>query len=70
MTFPENNEKNRFEVAENIVGTWTLQDLQEFALRAIESDYRSDTAYFEEEFDNFRDSFEWSEELSTSMKEE
>ena len=70
MAYPENNEKNRFEVAENIVGTWTLQELQEFALRAIEADYRGDTEYFEEEFDNFRDSFEWSQELRESMKKD
>ena len=70
MQFPENNEKNRFEVAENIVGTWTLQELQEFAIRTIEADYRSDTEYFEEEFDNFKDSFEWSEELRESMKKD
>jgi len=70
MSYPENNEKNRFEVAENIVGTWTLQELQEFAVRTVEADYRSDTEYFEEEFDNFRESFEWSEQLKTTIEAE
>ena len=70
MAYPVNNEKNRFELAENIVDTWTLEDLREHAIRAIESDYRADQSYFEEEYDNFKDSFEWSVELRESIKKE
>lgn len=69
MAYPENNEKNRFELAANVVNTWSLEDLREYVIRELESDYRADQSYFEEEFDNFKDSFEWSAELRDSMKE-
>jgi len=68
MSHPENNEKNRFELATNVVDTWSLEDLREYVIRELESDYRADQSYFEEEFDNFEDSFEWSEELQATIE--
>jgi len=68
MSHPENNEKNRFELATNVVDTWSLEDLREYVIRELESDYRADQSYFEEEFDNFKDSFEWSEELQATIE--
>ena len=70
MAHPENNEKNRFELATKIVSTWDREDLEEYVLRELEDGYRVDNSYFEEEYDNFKDSFEWSEELRDSMKED
>ena len=70
MAHPKNNEKNRFELAANIVDTWSLEDLREYVIRELESDYRADQQYFEEEFDNFKDSFEWSAELRESVKKD
>jgi hypothetical protein len=70
MAYPENNEKNRFELAENIISTWSLEDLREYAIREFESDYRAEPSFFEEEWDDFKDSFEWSAELRDSMKKD
>ena len=70
MAHPENNEKNRFELAENIVDTWSLEDLKGYVIHKLEDDYRADSSYFEEEFDCFKTSFEWSEELRESMKKD
>lgn len=70
MACPENNEKNRLELAGKIVSGWSREDLEEYAMRELEDGYRVDNLYFEEEWDNFRDSFDWSEELRESIKED
>ena len=70
MLYPENNEKNRFELATNVVDTWSLEDLQEYVIRTLESDYGDGVGCFEEDWDSFKDSFEWSEELCESIKKD
>ena len=69
MAYPENNHLNRFELATKIASSWSREELEIYVARQFESDYRADQSYFEEEFDNFKDSFEWSAELRDSMKE-
>ena len=70
MPHPENNEKNRFEVATKVVSTWDVEDLRQIAVHGLIDDYQKDEEFFAEEFDNFRDSFEWSQELRESMKKD
>ena len=70
MAYPENNEKNRFELAAKIVSGWSREDLEEYVLRELEDGFRVDNLYFEGEWDNRKDSFEWSEELRESMKKD
>jgi len=69
MPYPENTEKNRFELAGNIVDTWSMEDLREYVIRELESDYRDGLGCFEEHWDDFKDSFEWSENMVEVTKE-
>ena len=70
MAYPENNAKNRFELATNVVDTWSLEDLRDYVMNELESDYRNQQDYFESTWDDYKTSFEWSEELRESMKKD
>ena len=70
MAYPDNNDDNRFELATNIVDTWTLEDLREYVITQFVDDYRHAPDIFEETWDDFKDSFEWSEELRDSIEED
>lgn len=70
MAYPENNAKNRFELATNVVDTWSLEDLRDYVMNELESDYRNQQDYFESTWDDYKTSFEWSEELHASVKKD
>jgi hypothetical protein len=70
MAFPENNEKNRLELAANIVSSWSREELEDYIIREFEADYRDGLGCFEEHWGDFKGSFEWSQELRESMKKD
>jgi len=70
MTYPENNKKNRQELAANIVSTYDTEDLREYIIRAMVNDYRDHPNDFKEVWNDFKNDFEWSEELRESMKKD
>ena len=70
MAYPENNGKNRYELASKILSGWSREDLEEYVITQFVDDYRYYPDIFEETWDDFKDSFEWSAELRDSMKED
>jgi|GEM_PF-4684340 len=70
MTYPENNEKNRLELAVKILSSWSREDLEDYIIREFNADYRDGLGCFEEHWDVFKDDFKWSEELRASMKKD
>ena len=70
MAYPENNEKNRRELVENIISGWDVEDLYKFVVDSYANDYLLNPSVFEDDWDDFKDSYEWSAELRDSMKED
>jgi len=70
MAYPENNEMNRLELAAKIVSSWSREELEDYVIREFDADYRHAPDIFEETWDDFKDSFDWSEELSASIKKD
>lgn len=68
MAYPENNKKNRTELAEKIASSWSREELEDYVAKAFYDDYYMAPDIFDETWDDFKDSFEWSEELRESMK--
>jgi len=68
MAYPENNEKNRHEVATKILSGWDREALEAYVRDALVDDYSYAPDIFEETWDDIKDSFEWSEELCESIK--
>ena len=61
MTYPENNEKNRHELASKIISTWSLEDLRDYVAAEYVDNFKHDELEFEGMWEDFKDSFEWSE---------
>ena len=70
MLYPENNEKNRRELVENIISGWDVEDLYKFVVDHYAQDYELHPPVFEDDWDDFKGSYEWSEELRESVKED
>jgi hypothetical protein len=70
MAHPENNENNRRELASKYVSTWSLEDLRDYVVKEFADNFKHDEGEFEGTWEDFKDSFEWSEELRESMKKE
>ena len=70
MAYPDNNDNNRYELASKILSGWSREDLEEYVITQFVDDYRHAPDIFEETWDDFKDSFEWSEELRESMKKD
>ena len=70
MAYPENNEKNRLELASKILSGWSREDLEVYVTTQFVDDYRHAPDIFDETWDDFKDSFEWSEELRDSIEED
>ena len=70
MAYPENNDNNRYELASKILSGWSREDLEEYVTTQFVDDYRHAPDIFEETWDDFKDSFEWSEELRDSIEED
>jgi len=70
MARPENNEANRRELAINFVSTWSVEDLRDYVVNEYADNFKHDEGEFEGTWDDFKDSFEWSEELRESMKKD
>jgi len=67
--YPENNERNRCEIASKFVSTWSIEDLRDFVAAEYADNFKHDEGEFEATWDDFKESFEWSDELRESMKE-
>jgi len=70
MVHPENNDSNRYELASKILSGWSREDLEAYVITEFVDDYRDGLGCFEEHWDDFKDSFDWSEDLRESMKKE
>ena len=70
MACPENNKKNRRELAEKIVSLYDVDDLREYVINVFTEDYSHDDDDFRYAWQDFKDSFEWSKELCESMKKD
>jgi len=70
MSHPENNEKNRRELASKVISTWSLEELRDYVAAEFVDNFKHDELEFEGTWDDFKDSFEWSEELRESIKKE
>jgi len=70
MAHPENNEKNRRELASKFVSTWSLEDLRDYVANEYADNFKHDEGEFEEIWEDFKDSFEWSGELCESIKKD
>ena len=70
MAYPENNERNRRELVENIISGWAVEDLYKFVVDSYAQDYKDAPRVFEDDWDDFKDSFDWSAELRDSMKKD
>ena len=68
MAFPKNNMQNRVELATCVVDTWSLEDLKEYVISQFEADYRMAPDIFEDTWDDYKDSFDWSIDLLESVK--
>ena len=70
MACPENNPLNRFELATKIVSGWSREELEDYVMNQLESEYRASQEYFESTWADYKTSFEWSAELRDSMKKD
>ena len=70
MTCPENNEKNRRELASKFVSTWSEEDLRDYVVSQYADNFKHDELEFEGVWDDFKDSFDWSQELRESIKKD
>ena len=70
MAYPENNEKNRRELASKYVSTWSLEDLRDYVANEYAANFKHDEGEFEGIWDDFKDSFEWSEKMCEDMKKD
>ena len=70
MSYPENNENNRRELAVKYVSTWSEEALRDYVVREYMDNFFHDELDFVDTWDDFKDSFEWSEDLRESMKKD
>ena len=70
MIYPENNHNNRTELAEKIVSSWSREELADYVAKAFYDDYYMAPDIFDETWDDFKDSFEWSEELRERIEKD
>ena len=68
MSYPENNDENRYELAVKILSGWSREDLEEYVINQFVDDYRYSPDIFDETWDDFKDSFEWSEGLLATVE--
>tara|TARA_R110000824_G_scaffold41357_2_gene123075 strand:+ start:1096 stop:1407 length:312 start_codon:yes stop_codon:yes gene_type:complete len=59
VTYPENNAANRCELIENIISGWDVEDLYTFVVNTYANDYKDDQATFENDWNDFKDSYDW-----------
>jgi len=67
MLCPENNEKNRRELASKFISTWSLEDLRDYVAAEYTDNFKHDEGEFEATWEDFKDSFEWSEALLNTI---
>ena len=70
MAHPENNAENRCELATKVVSSWSEEEVRYYAASQFENDYRIAPDTFDETWEDYKDSFEWSEELRDSIKKD
>mgnify|MGYP003627431870 CR=1 FL=1 len=70
MPYPENNEKNRRELASKYVSTWSVEELRDYVAGEYSDNFKHDEGEFKAIWDDFEESFEWSEELREGIKKE
>ena len=68
MPYPKNNGENRYELAAKILSGWSREDLEEYVINQFVDDYRYSPDIFDETWDDFKDSFEWSEGLLATVE--
>ena len=68
MPYPKNNGENRYELAAKILSGWSREDLEEYVVNQFVDDYRYSPDIFDETWDDFKDSFEWSEGLLATVE--
>ena len=68
MSYPKNNDENRYELAAKILSGWSREDLEEYVITQLVDDYRYAPDIFDETWDDFKDSFEWSERLLSTVE--
>ena len=68
MSYPENNGENRYELAAKILSGWSREDLEEYVINQFVDDYRYSPDIFDETWEDFKDSFEWSERLLSTVE--
>jgi len=68
MTYPENNRKNRYELAENFISDWDEQELYKFVVNSYVQDYELHPSVFEDDWDEFKDSHDWSKKMLEDTK--
>ena len=68
MSYPENNDENRYELAVKILSGWSREDLEEYVINLFVDDYRYSPDIFDETWEDFKDSFEWSERLLSTVE--
>ena len=67
MPAPQNNDDNRYELASKILSGWSREDLEAYVITQFVDDYRELPGEFEETWNDFKDSFEWSQKLLRSV---
>jgi len=67
MLCPENNEKNRRELASKFISTWSLEDLRDYVAAEYTDNFKHDEEEFEATWEDFKDSFEWSETMLNTI---
>ena len=68
MSYPKNNGENRYELAAKILSGWSREDLEEYVVNKFVDDYSYSPDIFEETWDDFKASFEWSEGLLATVE--
>ena len=70
MAYPENNAANRCELIENIISGWDVEDLYAFVVNTYANDYKDDQATFENDWDDFKDSYDWTPIMMKGTKKD
>ena len=55
-------------MAAKILSGWSREDLEEYVINQFVDDYRYSPDIFDETWDDFKDSFEWSEGLLATVE--
>jgi hypothetical protein len=70
MGRPENNDDNRYELASKILSAWSREDLEAYLITQFVDDYRYSPDIFDDSWDDFKGSYDWSPELKQTITED